>query len=317
MKVIPSYKITILISVLLHAVIFALLFCHFSNPKPKVEKNISIVKAVAISEQQLKHSAPHETQKAPAEQLVSRAEPLSENTIRKIEQVALKQPNNTPLPIAKSLSTKTSSTPVPQVIKDESPLALQEPDLNEKAELKKREEEKKREQQKKAKAEIKKKEALLARKQQEEEAKQLRQELAEETKEEPKVQKSVEDEKQTDNLEQQLSDEKKQLSANAEVADTGEIDKYKQKIIQSISHCWLMPDLENKELACQLLVHVAPGGVVVSVEILKESGDPNLDRSARNAIMKASPLPVPESLDLFDNFRSLRLTFRPQGIISG
>ncbi|WP_264435823.1 cell envelope integrity protein TolA [Coxiella endosymbiont of Dermacentor marginatus] len=89
------------------------------------------------------------------------------------------------------------------------------------------------------------------------------------------------------------------------------LDRYKAQIIQVIQQQWIMPVNTNKNLFCILLIRLAPGGAVLSVTTLQSSGDPVLDRSARVAVFKASPLPVPQDSSLFSQFHELRLTARP------
>jgi colicin import membrane protein len=52
-----------------------------------------------------------------------------------------------------------------------------------------------------------------------------------------------------------------------------------------------------------------PTGDVLSVKLKKSSGNPALDTAIERAILKASPLPLPEPRSLFE--RQLELTFRP------
>jgi len=103
-----------------------------------------------------------------------------------------------------------------------------------------------------------------------------------------------------------------QLSAKAE----GEIDKYKALIIQAIASEWIVPENIDENSTCKLLVTVAPKGIVISVQLIESSGNALLDRSAKTAVLKASPLPVPDGV-LFENFRTIRLTVKPQGMVSG
>lgn len=96
--------------------------------------------------------------------------------------------------------------------------------------------------------------------------------------------------------------------------NVSEIDRYRALIQEAIRMVWHVPDNVDPNLVSQLLVRLAPGGDVLEVRISKSSGNDVLDRSARTAVLKASPLPVPDNAVLFDNFRELRLTVRPQGI---
>lgn len=121
-------------------------------------------------------------------------------------------------------------------------------------------------------------------------------------------------------IQQQMTQEQQQLAAAAAAAqnqaDQSEIDKYKAMIVQMISQNWLVPDNASKDLSCQLLIQVGPGGVVLNVQVITSSGNPQLDDSAVAAVMKASPLPVPDDPKLFDKFRKLRLTVKPENISS-
>ena len=93
----------------------------------------------------------------------------------------------------------------------------------------------------------------------------------------------------------------------------GLADKYKAMIIQAISEQWVVPQNLPKNISCILDIRVAPGGVVLQVTVKKSSGNPVLDNSAVAAVNKASPLPVPTDASLFDDFRTITLTVRPDG----
>lgn len=92
-------------------------------------------------------------------------------------------------------------------------------------------------------------------------------------------------------------------------------DKYRHLILQSITQQWIIPPKLNKHLETKLAVRLAPGGMVLEVLIVKSSGNPVLDRSAQTAVYKASPLPVPKNSGLFNSFRQINLTVRPEGVI--
>lgn len=120
------------------------------------------------------------------------------------------------------------------------------------------------------------------------------------------------------NVQQLLEQEMKtltqqQINALRNVATT---DKYRHLILQSIAHQWIIPPEMNKHLETRLAVHLAPGGMVLEVVIVKSSGNSVLDRSAQTAVYKASPLPVPKNSSLFNNFRQINLTVRPEGVMT-
>jgi colicin import membrane protein len=316
MKSRQSYKLPLILSILLHGILFVFLFMHFSSKEVKKPREAHLIKAVIVSEHQL----------ATKESMVPKVAPLPQNSIRRIEQAALKQPE-TPKTLVEQKLPKAPEEPAitmpsPKLIPapKEQLVSLQEPKMDFKKGL----------EQKLHKIEAEKK-TVLAKKRRAEDLKLLQNELANEAKqmEHEVTNSAAEQESETSQDEpkesakgqdKELEDkvhEKEELGAQAAQVDAGEMNKFKRMIIEAISRRWLIPENTSQDLACQLLVHVGPGGIVLNVDVIKESGNENLDRSALNAIMKASPLPVPEHAELFDNFRSLRLTFRPQGIVSG
>ena len=104
------------------------------------------------------------------------------------------------------------------------------------------------------------------------------------------------------------------LQARA-AAMQGEVNKYKALIIQAISAQWILPPHVAQGLSCQFEIRLAPGGDVLSVQLMRSSGDPLLDRSAQTAIYKASPLPVPNDPKAFEMFRLVSLTVKPEGVL--
>ena len=66
-------------------------------------------------------------------------------------------------------------------------------------------------------------------------------------------------------------------------------------------------------LKCTIRVKLMSDGTVIDAEVIKSSGDEVFDRSAENAVNKASPLPVPGDKDLFARaFRTFTFTFDPK-----
>ena len=116
-------------------------------------------------------------------------------------------------------------------------------------------------------------------------------------------------------LEKRLLQEKQQL-LNARASQMqGVVDRYKALILQSIGRHWLIPPNANKKLFAELLIRVGPGGMVLDVQLMKSSGDDGLDHSARTAVFKASPLPVPTESDAFEAFRQFVLKVKPENIV--
>jgi len=59
-------------------------------------------------------------------------------------------------------------------------------------------------------------------------------------------------------------------------------------------------------------VVLIPGGDVLSVKLRRSSGNALYDEAVERAIMRAQPLPIPPEPQLFPQFRTLLLQFRPQ-----
>lgn len=113
-------------------------------------------------------------------------------------------------------------------------------------------------------------------------------------------------------LDKQIANEQKEVNQVVSSQLQPIINRYKAQILSKISQYWLVPKQLAQGISATLMVHLAPGGVVISVKLIKSSGNAALDRSAQTAVMQSSPLPVPVDTRLFDNFRVLRLTVRPQ-----
>ena len=96
----------------------------------------------------------------------------------------------------------------------------------------------------------------------------------------------------------------------------GEVNKYKALILQSISEHWMIPPQVDKTLSCELRIRLAPGGEVLDVQVTRSSGDVALDHSARAAVLKASPLPVPTNADEFEAFREFALKVKPENVLA-
>jgi colicin import membrane protein len=116
-------------------------------------------------------------------------------------------------------------------------------------------------------------------------------------------------------LRQQLLNEEIKLQGTQLRQAQGEVNKYKALILQAISEHWIIPTQANKHLYCELMIRTAPGGMVLDVQVTKTSGDPSLDSSARAAVLKASPLPVPSNPDAFQAFRQFVLKVKPENIL--
>ena len=91
--------------------------------------------------------------------------------------------------------------------------------------------------------------------------------------------------------------------------DAEEIE-YIAQIKRKIERNWLRPPGTAVGLKCVVRVSQIPGGEVVQAEIQSSSGSVAFDRSVEEAVLRASPLPVPNDPSLFD--RNIVITFEPE-----
>lgn len=117
-------------------------------------------------------------------------------------------------------------------------------------------------------------------------------------------------------LRQQLLNEDIKIDGKESRQSQGVVNKYQALILQSISEHWVVPAHANRKLTCELMIKVAPGGMVLDVQVTKSSGDVALDRSAKAAVLKSSPLPVPKEASAFEPFRRFALKVKPENVLS-
>ena len=86
-------------------------------------------------------------------------------------------------------------------------------------------------------------------------------------------------------------------------------------IVSAIEKEWLVPSSADSHMSAKLLIELGPGGAVTNVQVLRSSHNSALDRSATQAVHKASPLPVPTDKLVLDQFRSFSLTVTPKDIV--
>lgn len=105
---------------------------------------------------------------------------------------------------------------------------------------------------------------------------------------------------------QALEEEERLLAA----ADSGALSEYVGLIRQKVTRNWTRPASARAGLACEVMVTQIPGGQVTGVQIGSCNGDEAVRRSIEAAVLRASPLPMPDDAALFE--RNLRFTFKPE-----
>lgn len=86
-------------------------------------------------------------------------------------------------------------------------------------------------------------------------------------------------------------------------------------IIRQIERHWSRPPSARPGMQVELLIHLVPTGELVSISIVRSSGNAAFDRSAELAVRQAAPFAVPDNPALFEQrFRQLRLLFTPEDL---
>lgn len=103
----------------------------------------------------------------------------------------------------------------------------------------------------------------------------------------------------------------RRAAAEAKAAET--TAEYQDLIRARVAQQWSYPPNVTRNLEVTVRLVMIPTGEVISATVIKSSGHEALDRSVEQAIMKASPLPVPPDIQVFEqNFRNLTMKFRPE-----
>jgi TonB family protein len=92
---------------------------------------------------------------------------------------------------------------------------------------------------------------------------------------------------------------------------------YAALIQQTVINYWSRPPSARNGMEALLAIQLIPTGEVVSVSVLKSSGNSAFDRSAINAVEKAGSFPELQNLpsrEFEKSFRRFRLLFRPEDL---
>lgn len=104
-------------------------------------------------------------------------------------------------------------------------------------------------------------------------------------------------------------------SARKAVTDDEKALAYVAQIKRVIIQNWSRPPSARNGMQALLKVHLVPDGEVVSVTVVKSSGNAAFDRSAVLAVQKAEHFDVPSNSRLFErNFRQFEVLFRPEDL---
>ena len=90
---------------------------------------------------------------------------------------------------------------------------------------------------------------------------------------------------------------------------SGAMNQYAAMIQQHVERQWNRPPSARSGIECEVSVAQSPTGTVLRVQVGRCNGDQAVKQSIENAVQRASPLPLPTDMRLFD--RNLRFIFKP------
>jgi len=310
MSNLQKYAFAFILALSLHFSIIGLFAFNFISepaPTPKVQKQVpEIIKASILDENVVAEKA-KELQQAEEKKLNHRQQQKDQLAKQlKQEKLRIKQAKTKRLKIEKA--AKAEAKRLQQVAKNEAKklAAIKQAVVLEKqkriAKEKAQAVEKKRKQEAERVAEEQRKVAAE------------KQEVA--RKKAEKQQKIAKEKQHQEELARQKKAAAKQAevnrvrSENARIAKKATADA-KVLIERKVTQNWNRPSKVSGKLACTIRVGLIPSGDVMSVVVVKGSGNQLFDDSAERAVFKASPLPVPKDPNAFSKFRSFTFVFSP------
>lgn len=106
-------------------------------------------------------------------------------------------------------------------------------------------------------------------------------------------------------LQRQLAEEEGMMQARGSAA----FNEYVALIQDQIERNWNRPPSARPGLECEIRVSQSPNGVVLSAQVGRCNGDAAVKQSIEQAVLRASPLPLPSDRRMFE--RNLILIFKP------
>ena len=118
-------------------------------------------------------------------------------------------------------------------------------------------------------------------------------------------------------LSQAMATEEQEQQQQAAVTASEMSASYASLIQQTVVNYWSRPPSARNGMEVLLALQLIPTGEIVSVTVVKSSGNTAFDRSALNAVQKAGRFPELQNLpsrEFEKTFRRFRLLFRPEDL---
>lgn len=139
------------------------------------------------------------------------------------------------------------------------------------------------------------------------------------------AERKAQDELAQKKLQQLAAEQLKQIQVNDAAAQQAETTKtqqlvarYSALIRQKVSSDWSYPLDSTKQMTTSVKLTLAPTGEIISLTLVKSSGNSAFDQSVKQAIRAAAPFDALSQLSIrvFEaNFRTLNLKFTPQDLM--
>ncbi|MES2355190.1 MAG: cell envelope integrity protein TolA [Pseudomonadota bacterium] len=204
-------------------------------------------------------------------------------------------PEEPPPPQAAEAPLEPQPLPPPKPKPKVEPAPAPKPDIA----LKEKEEKKKR-------LEAEKREQLEEAKRQQEVEKQ---EVEHKTEEARLKQEKLKDEQAKKLAAQREAQAKSQAERAAANAGGAMVASYMDRIRNKIEKSTQVPDTVTGRPSAEFKLVLLPTGELLSVTLVKSSGNPTYDDAVERGIKRAEPLPLPPDPTLFPRFRELELPF--------
>jgi len=114
---------------------------------------------------------------------------------------------------------------------------------------------------------------------------------------------------EVDAREKQLRDQLAEEEGVMQARSSPAMSQYAAQIQQAVERQWNRPPSARSGLECVVAVAQSPNGTVLRVQVEQCNGDAAVKQSIENAVQRASPLPLPSDMRLFE--RNLRFIFKP------
>ena len=235
-----------------------------------------------------------------------RITPVPQYMAAKLVEIQEEKPKPVPKPAPK---------PEPKPVKPEKKTPVKEtrPKVDEKAlQLKK-------EKEAKAKAEKEKKEREAKEKRKREEEQRKKEELRKKEEQRKKEEARKKQERElAERLQREKAAKEAQAKAEAEAREVAsKVQYFTGFFIHDLSYNWSRPPSARNNMRAKFRITLSRFGDILTVSLLKGSGDPAFDRSAEQAIRKAAPFRWVQQMDspTFNRFKQFSFEFNPEDLV--